>query len=93
MKKKDVVYPSDEQMIALYNMIYGLTHKDSFKVAEMRDLLFDDEYFFSYERPKPGWYDTTVAYLTEQGYDISNFNIKPSIMEHYYAQLKESNGS
>lgn len=86
MKKVNTVYPTQEQLVELYDIIFGYTHSPGFKESEVKDFLFDDEYCINYEKPKEDWYDKTVEYLNKIGYNLSNLNIRPLILEYYQEQ-------
>ena len=50
MKKVNTVYPTQEQLVELYDIIFGYTHSSGFKESEVKDFLFDDEYCINYEK-------------------------------------------
>ena len=67
---------TEEQVIEAYSIVFGLTHSPGFKVAEMRDLLFDEGYVFL-ERPKEKWQGPLKEYLISINFPLSNLKMNP----------------
>jgi hypothetical protein len=61
--------PNRVQLIECYNCVFENTHSDSFKEAEMKDLLFNKDYWFL-NRPKEGWEQALRNKLNEMGFDL-----------------------
>ena len=55
-----------EQLIEMYNEVFSTTHSDGFKIAEMKDLLFDKNYWFMEQR-KENWEENLKNKLIEFG--------------------------
>ena len=55
-----------EQLIEMYNEVFSTTHSDGFKIAEMKDLLFDKNYWFMEQR-KENWEENLKTKLKEFG--------------------------
>ena len=69
---------TDEQLIELYYKIFRLSHSESFKICEMKDLLFDEKYTFI-ERPYKGWRQIIENYFVSNNIDKSILKINPDI--------------
>lgn len=61
---------TDSQLIECFDLVFQSTHSDGFKKAEMRDLIFDKDYWFL-EKPKDGWLTTLNHYLRTTGLDMT----------------------
>lgn len=66
---------TDEQLIEIYHIVFEEIHSDGFMTAEVKDLLFDDEYWFLC-RPKLNWYKNVIEYLNKINYDTTKLKIK-----------------
>lgn len=60
----DKVDFTEEQLIEMYNEVFSTTHSDSFKTAEMKNLLFDKNYWFMEQR-KENWEENLKTKLKE----------------------------
>ena len=65
----DKVDFTQEQLIEMYNEVFSSTHSDGFKIAEMKDLLFDKDYWFMESR-KENWEENLKIKLQEFGINI-----------------------
>jgi len=75
-----VVKLTEEQLIAIYHIVFSEVHSDGFMAAEVKDLLFVSDYWFL-QRPKSnGWYDDVVEYLEGIGFDTKNLNVNPALI-------------
>lgn len=70
---------SQEQLLDIYDEVFTLTHSDSFKCAEVNDLLFDADYYF-FDQPKEGWYNSLKKYCDDNNIDMTEFNINQQII-------------
>lgn len=61
---------TDSQLIECFDLVYESTHSDGFKKAEMKDLIFDKDYWFL-ERPKEEWLSNLNLYLRTIDFDMS----------------------
>jgi hypothetical protein len=68
-----------ENLIEIYDIIFSSTHSNSFKISEIKSLLFDDEYTFG-ERPKENWYQNLINYLEDLNFDLSKLNINRDLI-------------
>ena len=57
------------QLIEMYNEVFSSTHSDGFKIAEMKDLLFDKDYWFMESR-KENWEENLKIKLQEFGINL-----------------------
>jgi hypothetical protein len=69
---------TDAHLVDIYDMIYCEVHSKTFKVAEAKDILFNDDYIRIYHL-KVGWRGRVHAYLTSIGYDITRLHINPKL--------------
>lgn len=70
---------TNDQLLIIYDIVYSSVHSDSFKISEVKDLLFDNEYWFI-EKPKQGWGCNLFDYLDSIKYNKSLLNINPSLL-------------
>jgi len=63
-----------EQLLKCYDLTFEQTHSDGFKTAEMKDLLYEKDYYFI-TKPKENWKDNIISYLNDSEIDISKFEI------------------
>ena len=61
---------TDAQLIECFDLVFSSTHSEGFKKAEMRDLIFDKDYWFL-EKPKDGWLTNLNHYLRTVSFDMS----------------------
>ena len=61
---------TDSQLIECFDLVFESTHSDGFKKSEMKDLIFDKDYWFL-ERPKEGWLIRLNNYLRAINFDMS----------------------
>jgi len=59
---------TDEQLLKCYDIVFSKTHSDGFKIAEIKDVLYDPEYSFL-ESPKENWKENLGEYLISQNYE------------------------
>jgi hypothetical protein len=59
---------TDEQLVEMYNIVFFSVHTKSFKISEMKDLLFDKNYYFVQSR-KENWKEKLKIKLIEFGYN------------------------
>lgn len=69
---------TDEQLIEIYHIIFSKVHSLGFMTSEVKDLLFQSDYWFL-EKPNDFWYNNLIQYLTTIEYDITNLNINPTL--------------
>ena len=70
---------SELQLQNIYDLVFLSVHSEGFRRSEVKDLLFDDEYFFI-EKPKEKWYENLMNYLKEINFDTSLLNMNPKIL-------------
>jgi hypothetical protein len=61
---------TDEQLIECFDLVFDSTHSNGFKRSEMKDLIFDKDYWFL-EKPKDGWLSSLNHYLRTISFDMS----------------------
>ena len=72
-----MTYELDKKnLLDIYDLIFTDVHSDGFKVAEIKDLLFNNTYWFL-EKPKDNWQSELMSYLEKIGYDKSNLKMNP----------------
>lgn len=64
------------ELLHIYDLIFSSVHSAGFKMAEIKDLLFDNTYWFL-EQPKENWKDDLFKYLDEINFNKSQLNINP----------------
>lgn len=69
---------TEQQLLEIYDLVFSSVHSNGFKTAEIKDLLFENSYWFM-ERPKENWKENTMKYLDTIEYDKSLLNINPNI--------------
>ena len=69
-----------DQLLSIYDLVFSSVHSNGFKTAEIKTLLFDDEYWFL-EQPKEDWYSGIMSYLEVIGYDKSLLKINPKLIQ------------
>ena len=62
----DKVDFTKEQLMEMYDEVFSNIHSDSFKTAEMKDLLFDKDYWFM-EIRKENWEENLKTKLQKFG--------------------------
>lgn len=75
---------TENQLLDIYGFVFSTTHSNGFKTSEIKDLLFNKDYWFL-ETPKEGWYRDVLKYLIAIGFNTSNLNINPK-----YSNLKNT---
>jgi hypothetical protein len=70
---------TDNQLVEIYELVFSEVHSFGFKVSEIKNLLFDKDYWFL-ERPNESWYKNVINYLQLIGYDTSLLNINPLLI-------------
>jgi len=72
---------TEEQLIEIYHIVFSDIHSPGFMASEVKDLLYISDYWFL-QRPKSlGWYDDVIEYLDGIGFDTSNLNINPALIQ------------
>ena len=71
---------TDEQLIELYHIVFSDVHSRGFMISEMKNLLFEPDYWFLQTPKELGWYDDIIEYLDKIGYDKSNLKINPALI-------------
>lgn len=67
---------TEDELIAAYNVVFSQTHSNGFKTSEIKDLLFDETYWFN-ESPNENWYKNLIDYLNSIQFDIDLLKINP----------------
>lgn len=65
---------TEQQLLEIYDLVFSSVHSNGFKTAEVKDLLFENGYFFL-ERPKDNWKNDLMSYLDEIKYDKTQLNM------------------
>ena len=65
-----------QNLLEIYDLVFTNVHSNGFKCAEIKDLLFDSEYWFI-AKPKNDWKESLMSYLEKIGYDKSNLKMNP----------------
>ena len=60
-----------EQLVECYDVVFSCVHSDGFKEAEIKDLLYDEDYRFGY-KPKENWKSSLTLKLKEFGVEFPN---------------------
>lgn len=64
--------PSNTQLIECFDVIFESVHSDSFKVSEMKYLIYSSDstpYYFA-EKPRDGWEIALRLTLKRMGFDL-----------------------
>jgi len=72
---------SELQLQNIYDLVFLSVHSEGFRRSEVKDLLFDDEYFFI-EKPKEKWYENLMNYLKEINFDTTLLFMNPKILKN-----------
>jgi hypothetical protein len=72
---------SEPQLQNIYDLVFLSVHSDGFRRAEVKDLLFDDEYFFI-EKTKEKWEENLMNYLKEINFDTAFLYMNPKILKN-----------
>lgn len=72
----NIIKPTREQLLEIYDLVFHYTHSPGFKIAEINNLLFENDYWFL-EPPVKSWKTDLMTYLDKIGYDKSNLNMNP----------------
>jgi len=82
---------TDEQKIEIYKIVFPHIHSPGFMTAEVKNLLFEDDYWFI-ERPNMGWDVKLDEYLSKINFDKSTLRMNPEIsnVEHLYEKWMNS---
>lgn len=70
---------TQEDLLKIYDLVFSSVHSNGFKISEIKDLLFNDDYWFL-ERPKDDWHKSIIDYLDSINYDKSLLKINPKII-------------
>lgn len=65
---------TDKQYLDCFNLVFDKVHSDGFKIAEIKDLLYSDNYWFE-SQPIYNWKENLTKYLTNLDYNINLINI------------------
>lgn len=60
---------TEEQLIEMYKLVFPTTHSNGFMKAEMKDLLFERNYWFTEPR-KENWEESLKTKLKEFGVNL-----------------------
>lgn len=71
---------TEAQIQEIYQIVFGDGHSDSFRKAEVKDLLFSGDYCFL-RKPKDDWEENLSKYLTAENIDCRDFNINKDILK------------
>lgn len=65
----------DKHYINIFDLVFDTVHSDAFKIAEVKDLLFEDEYSFA-EKPIDGWVQALKKYVLQNNleFDLSHLD-------------------
>ncbi|WP_121665250.1 hypothetical protein [Mesonia aquimarina] len=69
----------DKNLIEMFNVVFGTWHSDGFKVAEMKDFLYDVEYR-PIEKLNENWYYGLLKYCEHNNIDKSKFEVNPNLL-------------
>ncbi len=70
---------SELQLQNIYDLVFLSVHSEGFRRAEVKNLLFDNEYWFL-EKPREKWEENLMNYLKEINFDTSLLNMNPKIL-------------
>ncbi len=73
---------TEYQLLELSALVFESTHSNGFKVAEIKAVLLDKDYWFL-EKPKDNWKYNVLKFLTDINYDKSLLNINPNLQNNY----------
>lgn len=71
---------TEKQIQEIYQIVFGDGHSESFRRAEIKDLLFNDDYWFL-RMPKENWEQDLSNYLNAENIDRSCFNMNRNIIK------------
>ena len=70
---------TEQQLLEIYDLVFSSTHSNGFKTSEIKDLLFESDYWFL-EKPKENWKSDLINYLDSNGIDKSNLNANKALI-------------
>lgn len=70
---------TEQQLLEIYDLVFSSTHSNGFKTSEIKDLLFESDYWFL-EKTKENWKSDLINYLESNGIDKSNLNANKSLI-------------
>lgn len=70
---------TEHQLLEIYDLVFSSTHSNGFKTSEIKDLLFESDYWFL-EKPKENWKSDLINYLDSNGIDKSNLNANKALI-------------
>ena len=70
---------TEKQLLEIYDLVFSSTHSNGFKTSEIKDLLFEPDYWFL-EKPKENWKSDLINYLDSNGIDKSNLNANKALI-------------
>ena len=70
---------TEQQLLEIYDLVFSSVHSSGFKTSEIKDLLFESDYWFL-EKPKENWKSDLTNYLDSNGIDKSNLNTNKALI-------------
>ena len=70
---------TEQQLLEIYDLVFSSTHSNGFKTSEIKDLLFESDYWFL-EKPKENWKSDLINYLDSNGIDKSKLNANKALI-------------
>ena len=70
---------TEQQLLEIYDLVFSSVHSNGFKTSEIKDLLFESDYWFL-EKPKENWKSDLINYLDSNGIDKSNLNANKALI-------------
>ena len=70
---------TDEQLIEIYHIVFTDIHSPGFMTAEIKNLLFESDYWFL-QPPRKNWKEDLINYLADTDFDTRNLNMNPNIL-------------
>ena len=70
---------TEQQLLEIYDLVFSSVHSNGFKTSEIKDLLFESDYWFL-EKPKENWKSDLINYLDSHGIDKSNLNANKALI-------------
>jgi len=70
---------TDEQYLQAYDIVFSSIHSDGFKKSEIKDLLFNNNYWFL-EKPNENWHSKLTEYLESIYFDFDTLNLNKKLL-------------
>ena len=70
---------TEQQLLEIYDLVFSSVHSNGFKTSEIKDLLFESDYWFL-EKPKENWKSDLINYLDSNRIDKSNLNANKALI-------------